>query len=65
MGEMTPIEIPCPACGEAVTLPARLVVGYDDEAHLLVELGPSRAHANERQHPEILPAALAKFGVPW
>lgn len=65
MAELVPQQIPCPVCGESIPLPGSLVVDYDIKGQILVDLGPSRAHADEQQHPEILPAALAKFGIPW
>lgn len=63
---VTAIHVACPTCGEPVGMPARLI-GWPTadtyDAHLLVDLDPAREHA--REHPEVLPAALAHFGVPW
>ncbi|MEV5944406.1 hypothetical protein [Streptomyces sp. NPDC051994] len=51
-------------------MPARLVLwptghGVVDgqSAQILVDLDPAREHS--RDHPEVLPAALAHFGIPW
>ncbi len=66
VAELKSISVRCPACGVQVELPARLCLSSnhaDPVADLTVDLDPVRAHAAE--HAEVLPAALAHFGVPW
>lgn len=67
---VTTIHVACPTCGRPVGMPARLVLwptahGVVDgqSAQILVDLDPAREHA--REHPEVLPAALTYFGIPW